>query len=167
MKKNIFGFTVIELLVSISLILIAVVGGTGILLSSLKNKKKVENLTLIKQSGSHAIDIITTKVRNAEDITACILDENNTTDTIVINNYSDSPTDTTTYVCNDGIGANFITEDGNILVADYVTACNFDCNLSDSQPDFVKIAFTLSIDSGLIYGAVSQIYQQSIYLRNY
>lgn len=64
------GFTLIELLVVISLVGMIMVATVGLLFSVIRASRKSESQNRVKQAGSHALELLSSKIRNAQEITS-------------------------------------------------------------------------------------------------
>lgn len=69
MKKR--GFTLLEILISMSIFAIIVVMGSGLFIAILRGAAKSRIIQEVKQSGDYATSVMERLIRNARDITAC------------------------------------------------------------------------------------------------
>jgi len=66
--KSYFGFTLVEVLVAVSLLGIVTATTTSLLLSSLRASQKSQALLEVKQSGDHAVKTMSRMIRNAREV---------------------------------------------------------------------------------------------------
>lgn len=66
MKKT--GFTLVEILVVISILAIIVVAGSNMFFTLLRGSSKAKTLQLVKQNGDYAISVMERMVRNARNV---------------------------------------------------------------------------------------------------
>jgi prepilin-type N-terminal cleavage/methylation domain-containing protein len=69
MKLN--GFSLIEILVSMSLVAVVMAAANQVLFSFLKSEQKARSTMEVKQVGDNALAVMVNEIRNAEEITAC------------------------------------------------------------------------------------------------
>lgn len=169
MNKKETGFTLVELLVVISVLGIMAVMALQIFLSLIRSSTKTEVLGRVKQNGDYALSVMERMIRNSREILEC------DTDHILIKNP-------------DGRESNFrfcgdpdfliASESGDLecgevrLTSDQVRLASgaFSCTAGgEFQPDVVGISFTLSQSEETTRAeeTVSLGFQGSVTTRNY
>ncbi|HUS59770.1 MAG TPA: type II secretion system protein [Nevskiaceae bacterium] len=71
MKKNADGFTLIEILVALGILVIILVVGSNMFFTILKGSSKTKILTEVKQNGGYVINVMERMIRNAKKIETC------------------------------------------------------------------------------------------------
>lgn len=178
MKKN-KGFTLIEILVTVGVLGIIAAFGTQMFLSILRNSKKTQVLTEIKQNGDYAINVMERMIRNAEKIiepddtcSSCNGHCSSCTD-IKIKNPDRS---STVFRCSSSpnnitLSTNGGPPDDLINSKADVDFCNFNVTKGGVgvNPDTVVISFTLS-EPGVVTRPEDRAlieFKTSVTLRNY
>ncbi len=127
-KREVKGFTLIEILVVMSIMAVLGLIFTNTLVQTLRNQNKVRVVNQVKQNGQVGLDRISNEIRQAERV-FCINDNQANTDTLIlfrqgvytrIRFAAPSP-------------ANNPTANGYISI-DYPDAANADCNGAQSLP---------------------------------
>lgn len=160
------GFTFVEILVVATLAGIVMMGTVGMLLSILRSSRKSEAITNLKQVGDHALEIISSKVRNAQTITCAAVGN---TYTIQATSYQGTTTDFS-LTCDPG-GDGEIKQGENALISPdigiEITACSLVCTPGgEGIPGTAEIGFTLS--SGLDPASQASVhFKTTVSLRNY
>jgi len=134
------GFTLIEILIAVSIVGIVTVTATGLFTYSLRSNQKTRAILEVKQVGDSAISTMANKIRGAQEIIspACV---STPSEEIYID-----------IIDADGNGVTFSLEDldlDRIKMGDRyltsedleVTACAFKC--FEGSPEVVEISFTL------------------------
>ncbi|MCM8787835.1 MAG: type II secretion system GspH family protein [Candidatus Omnitrophica bacterium] len=153
------AFTIVEMLVVVTILGFLVLVGTNIFLNTLKSKKKTESWQNIKQSGDYALLVMTNKIRNALEINNCSDDGYSLT---LVN----GDRTTSSFVC-DPVNNHALVFDDYNLISNYLISCHFDCNLS-AFPPVVKISFTLATGNPQdINSYASQDFSTTVSLRAY
>lgn len=132
------GFTLIEILVVISILAIIVAIGSMSFFGLLKGSRKSKTMTLVKQNGNYALGVMAKMVRNAREVTSIC---GGSDDSITILNPDGNET---TFDC----GSETISSNSANIVSDQVRidpgSCSFDCQSGGLvYPDVVTISFTL------------------------
>lgn len=172
-NSNSKGFTLIEILVVISILGLIMVVGTNMFIQVLKNNVKTEAIKDVKQNGDYAIMVMERMIRNAQNIRGC------SSSVITIDNPDGRQT---TFECLDGAIASRSGALSGKLTSSKVTlssalppasVCNsstlaFTCD-STFQPPTVTVGFTLTkVGENLRAEEQSSlIFNQSISLRTY
>ena len=169
-KKVTRGFTLVELLVVITIFVTVGSVVISLLVISLRGSNKSESTTVVKQNGSFALSQMVKNIRYARDIAtpaSCIPSATSSTLTIVTYPYNTQ----ITYQC--PIGASQAISSNSASLIDInavqVTACQFTCvQASASEPPRVTIQFTLtSRGANALTESQSTIpFQSSVILRN-
>ena len=153
MKK---GFTLIELLVSIGILGLVIAGAVSLFFSTMKSSKKTDNLLALRQSGDYALNIIRSRVYNADTV-ACL--GNNlavTRDSGPVTNFT-FISDTLKMGGQDLVDSNRFKVSGE----------SFECLPDPPDPNtltHVKVGFTLEVKDG---SGEEQSFQADIFLRDY
>ncbi len=157
------GYTLIELTVVVGLVSILAISITAIMLSSLLSSTQIRRLIQVKQTGDYTINQIEQLLRNAQAITTC-----------------SSANNTITFVNQDGGETTISLSDSKIASSSSqatsyfndatipATNFNLDCFPDDSQPNLVKISFTLTpmINSNRPLDKPQINFETSVELRN-
>lgn len=154
------GFTLIEMLVAVAILGLVVLASTSLFFTALKGKRKTESLVIIKQSGDYALQVMTKKIRNAQDLPSCSSNQIN------ITNPDNS---STTFECETALCSTGIEYDGTCLVSENLQAgsCGFSCSPLANPPTAI-IDFTLEIGSSSDpIGHVFQQFKTLVSLRTY
>ena len=173
-STNQSGYSFVEILVTVALLGIIVVGFSRLFMASLIGEKKARNLEEVKQNGNYALTVMAEMIRNAQSVENCA----GLASSLTILNQDGETTD---FICDNSSGTHQIASNSaNLIANDQIriedTDCNiFNCQLGDGKPDLVKINFTLSKgvagDPGDYAGDpreyVSQNFQTSVSLRSY
>jgi len=133
MKKD--GFTLIEMLVATSVIVVVGTIVVSLFLSNLRAASKSKLLTKVKQNGNYALSVMERMIRNAQSISNC----SGTSSSLKILNPDGGITE---FICGDQIASNsgtFLTSAG-LKVSD----CSFECVQPQGKPAVVTIRFKLS-----------------------
>ncbi len=172
-----YGFTLVELLVAITLVGIIGVLVTQAFIIGLNAQAKSEVMKEVKQNGDYAISVIEQMVRNARDITGQSCNETSSLGFTIENQDGYA----TTFACsseNSNISSISATLEGEIISAVSlttnkvtVTNCSFRivCPTPPVSPKYVFVNFTISQlgESVPVRSRASQEYQTTISLRNY
>jgi prepilin-type N-terminal cleavage/methylation domain-containing protein len=152
------GFTLVELMIAISLLGMIVASFVGIFFANIKSEQKAQNLSKIKQSGDYAVSVIRRMIRNAEDI-----DCSSTPNQVEVTNPDGGQT---VFAC-DGC-SNMIASNSACLVSSTMeqSNCSFVCNTAE-KPNTVQIDFTLSNGQTDALLRAEQDFSALVSLRNY
>lgn len=135
------GFTLIEIIVVVGVLIIIMTVGVTSFLNVLRSSTKSNTATLVKQNGDHALSIMSRMIRNARELVT--YDEVEGKELTIKNPDGQQ----TTFSCRDeeldiaSNGASLIESGVKIVDCSYV----FDIQRSDTglKPDVVIIVFTL------------------------
>lgn len=151
------GFTLLEILISIS-----IAGAVGVLIAQVffttaRTNTKTELLKDVKQNGEYAMGIIERMIRNSLRVESTCLDTGTTLSSIDILN---SNGDTTTFSCILDSGVTRIASTSSTATTEYLTSSNvtiggatcadlanslsFVCTSYPDQPSKVTVRFSLS-----------------------
>ncbi len=143
MKKT--GFTLIEILVTVGILGMIAVIGSGMFFSILRGSTKTKTLQLVKQNGDYAISVMERMIRNAKSV-------NGGGSSIAIVN-PDGKT-TTFNCCGSGSNLMIASQSGTLSCEEArltssevkVDICSFEVTSGEPgvRPAVVKINFTLS-----------------------
>lgn len=162
-KKYINGFSLVEILIVISIFGIIGVLATRSVFMTLRGAKKSESLVRVRENVNYSLAVIERQLRNAESITC----PNPSTDLL---NYVSLEGTNTSFSCAIAATTGHIASGSARLTADdiQVTDCSFTCTQSDlNNPPSVKISVSAvdTVTTGIEKGSVSS--QTEIVLRNY
>jgi len=157
------AFTLIEVLVVVSIIILVTVSSTGLFISIVRSNRKTKALLLVKQNGDQIINLISQKGRLAASISGCPFTDNSSI-TIV-----NSDASLETFACANGqlihdvLSTPQVISDDRLLVSD----CFFSCQ--DLEPEIVTIKFTLGVGDPVNdkTGSSELNFSTSVSLRNY
>jgi len=156
------GFTFIELLVGMVVLIILVGVGGRLFFQIIRTESRSRNSTEVKQVGANALQVMSIMIRNAEEVSG-----SSATSLSILNNDGD----TTTFICEDlvpplfdriasqsGVGTVYLT--GSAINA---TCDNFFTYTpgSAAKPGFVEINFTLTKEEA------SENFINTVSLRDY
>ena len=148
-QKN--GFTMVEMLVSIGILVLVAVGIANLFFSTIKSGNKTDNLIKLRQTGSYALNVLRTKVRNADSVVC--------TGVNVLTVRDSSGAETVFEY--DGVN-DLLTMDSENLAED-VTAGAFDCGSPlPNKPAIVEVSFTIKLST-----EEEQDFNDTISLRDY
>jgi len=133
-NKSNFGYSLIEVLISLAVLSITVIIGFGFLFSSLSGSNKAEVTKLVRQNGNYALSVMEGMIRTAKSVEGC---ENNQLDFVAQDGYS-----TFFYLNNNKIASGSST---TYLTSNSVSVNNFliSCTTSPGKPASVDISFTI------------------------
>ena len=148
-RKN--GFTLVEMLVSMGILVLVAVGVTNLFFSTIKGGKKTDDLVKLRQEGTYALNTIKAKVRNADSAVCEGL-------SLTIR---DSSGNETVFVF-DLVDENVLKMDSDNLAQD-VFAGSFACpSPPPNKPAIVEVIFTIKLSTG-----EEQAFSDTISLRDY
>lgn len=131
------GFTLIEMVIVVSLMGLVAIIATGFLLTSLSGSGKAEVSKEVRQNGNYALSVIENMVRDCLAFkTAC---PNPDVNSLTIINQDGG---TTVFSCSQNqiaSGSAFLTS-GSVSVSD----CDFDCTQSPGLPPVVTVKFKVA-----------------------
>lgn len=142
--KASFGFTLIELLVVVSLVGMVMIATVGLLFSLIRSSHKSESLNQVNQAGNHALEVMSSMIRNAEEVSGTcgsgssigFQNPDGLTTTLLCDDAADqisSTSATTVYLISSDAGFN-------------VDDCLFTCTAgTGNAPDSVAIQFGLTL----------------------
>ena len=135
-KKNILGFTLLEILV-----VITIFGLLGILISqavllTIGGTKKSEGLIKVRENLDYAMGVIDRQLRNANSIPTCP-----NTDTTILS-YTDQNGNASSFSCvNVGSGSGYVAS-GSATLTDSsidISTCSISCTTDQTNPPVVNI----------------------------
>jgi len=161
MKRLKDGFTLIELLVSLGIMGLVIVSFNSLFFATLKGSKKADIQQKMKQSGDYALNVMATKIRNAQSVSVC------SANSLTIVNPDGS---TSAF----SLGGNQIIADGSgltdsvfIASAPPVSGKVFSCPVPPlDKPQLVTVSFILS-KTGAIEETVQESFQTMVSPRSY
>lgn len=169
------GFTLIEILIVVSLLGIVMISITQLLAGVLTGSAKANASQMVKENGQFAISTIEHSLRNSNSVTYCY----STLEFSVTDNSTGTPIITSYYysVVSDRLRQAKKIDDGSwtysyITSAElYVDFAEFSCQESPGtpgQPAVYKISLTISKPSSLVeQNIVSQTFETTVSLRTY
>ena len=130
------GFTLIEMLVVVSLIGLVAVTASGFLLVSLVSSEKATVIKEIRQSGNYALSVMEGMILTSVSV-GC------TAPSVV--NVRDKDQNLTSFVCQEGAGISSSSASlVNLTSADVVVSgCNFYCSVEPGIPSKVHLEFVI------------------------
>ena len=142
MKK---GFTLVELLISVGLVLIIGTIGTSVIASILRSYNKAHIINEIEQNGNYVLSLMESQIRNARSVSPT----DTTTQTLTVTSQGGSSS--TFYIIDSG-GTGVVRKDTEVLTNnDLVSGVDVDTTLSQSYfevsgttPPTVKIVLRLT-----------------------
>jgi prepilin-type N-terminal cleavage/methylation domain-containing protein len=167
-KKTTGGFSLIEIMVVITIFAVLGIIVTSSIILTLAGTKKSEALIRVRDNLNYSLAVIERNVRNANSVPDCpfLVSDN---DRVI--RYLDQNGYPASFSCiNPGSDGSYIASGSAKLTADNIkiVSCSFTCTLSDSiTPPLVTIDITVkdASTSGIQSAEVSATTQ--IYLRNY
>lgn len=156
MKKNIKGYTLIEILVVITIFVSLSVLVTQSLLLSIKSTRKSMAITKVRENLSTAVGLMERNLRNARSVTSCA------SNTIV---YVDADNEESSFSCD--LGGDLLWGGNNITSSDVdLTTCTISCSPLESPP--VNVTVNLTGESTASSGVEGEIVSVSakVTLRN-
>jgi len=171
-KRQIQGFTLLEMLVTISLLALIATTGTQLLTTILKNSSKARIGQLVKQEGNFAMMAMERTIRNAKSIDISSIPCSSEMTKLALVNYNGDDLafefiniGASGYIASEGASIKPITSD-----AVEVSSGNFECDSGlDNSPAMIKVDFTLKQANSSLRPeeTVSIPFHQTISLRNY
>ena len=149
--KNISGFTLMEVLVSVGIVAILGIVIVQTFFTTVRTSRKTEITRDVKQNGDFALDVMSRMVRSARMVTTVCSTNGTQTPTITIVNPDNY---TTTFGCvvdgavsriasTSGLRTEYLTSRNVSLGVDCTNALTFICTGLASQKTSVQIKFTL------------------------
>lgn len=164
-RKNYKGFTLLEILVVITIFAILGILVTQSILLTLRGSQKSETTLKVRENISYAVSVMDRQIRNADSVSPC---PNSDTTTL---HYVDQYGKSSTFSCV-GVGTNdsyIASGSARLTNSDIaVTNCSISCNSGTStSPSYVSI--TLSVQDSSITGVTNTSISSTttIQLRNY
>ena len=164
MNKNKKGFSIIEMLVVVSIFAVIGVLTTSALTLTLRGSRKSESLVRVRENVNYSLAIIERQIRSSESITTC---DGTSSSTL---SYTSLEGITASFSCITPGSAGYIASgSGRLTSTDIsVTACSFTCSQTDANnPQVVRVSVTAedSVSTGAEKGSVST--DMEIITRNY
>lgn len=161
--KNKKGFSLVEILIVISVFGVIGILATRSVFLTLRGAKKSESLVRVRENINFSLAVIERQLRNAESITCP-----NPSSSIL--NYISLEGTVTSFSCLTASPTSYVASGSARLTSDdiQITQCSFTCTQSDlNNPPSVKITLTAedTLTTGIEKGSVSS--QTEIILRNY
>jgi len=162
--KNIQGFSLLEILVVITVFSILAIMTTQAVLMTLKGSKKSESLTKVRGNIDYSLAIIERNIRNADSIDECPNPDTN------IISYQDEDGLTTSFSCAEEDDIGYIASASGRLTSSEVdvTSCSFVCEeaVGETNPAItVSISAQDAVLSALEGGEIT--ISTKIFLRTY
>ncbi len=167
-KKKYTGFSLIELLIAVAIMLIVGTIVTSVLFVSLRTSSKSETTLLVKQNGEFALSQMTKSIRFAKQLdspASCVTPV--TQLSVTITSFLDGGQ--TTFSCS---GSTIASNGASLIDTTAVTAsgCSFICSqTSSSQPPTITIQFTLNArtTSSFVETTATAPFKTSVTMRNF
>lgn len=168
---HIRGFTLVEVLVVISLIGIIGTLVVAVLSITLRGSQKADVIAVTRQNGNLALSQMTKQIRFAKSIdspSSCIPSVTSTS--ITITSFTDG--DQTTFACPTSLDSGITSNSASLMDANAVSveSCSFICSQANSQdPPTVTIEFTLIpfVENQFTEAQTSLPFQTSVTMRNF
>ena len=157
------GFSLLEVLVVISLVAVIAVTATQLLFTSLSGSGKASSLAVVKQNGDHAIGVIERNIRNAASVDCGVGDSITITDSDGVVIVYTITTDQITQTAATDL----------YLTSDRLVAENLTCSIlsgTTGEPEIVSVSFLLRFGQPGVNKAsevASQVFESRVSLRNY
>ncbi len=163
--KNIKGFSLIEILVVITIFAVLGIIVTSSIVLTLQGTKKSESLIKVRENLNYSLAVIERNIRNANSIPVCPEEDSSAI------NYLDQYGQATSFSCaNTGQEDSYIASGSSRLTTDAIKliGCSFVCTPSDSStPPFVTIDLIVEDASASGSQKAEVTASTQIYLRNY
>ena len=167
MKKNIKGFSLIEMLVVLVIFSVLAILATQTIFLSLRSSRKASNIVVVREELDYAMSIMERHLKGAkswEDCTPAGFDEE-------VINYRDENGDSVSFTCYLAADDEYIASGSSAvrLTSDeiIITSCTFDCtNIAGEIPTLGIEIEGRDAGSADIEGATIVLSTQ-VYLRNY
>ncbi len=164
------GFTLIEILIVVSLIGVMSIAITQVFMSILRSQSKGEIIKGVKQNGDYAYSVMESMIRNAQEVTdptSC----GSQVDEISIKNPDDY---ITRFYCTSGAVSLVASQSGtsNFFLTNSdvdASACHFIVNCPPTSPKYVWMTFTLSQANAAagVAETATETFEGIVSLRNY
>ncbi len=131
------GFSIIEILVAITIFAVIGVLVTRSISMTLRGSKKSDSLVRVRENLNYSLAVIERQIRNAESITACTGATSNRID------YTSLEGIDTSFVCTVSGTDRFISSGSARLTSDdiLISTCSFTCNKQDiNNPAIVRVS---------------------------
>lgn len=140
------GFTLIEMLITISIVCVLAVIASGFLLSSISGSGKAEIGKEVRQNGNYALNVMQKMILNSKIITCPTPPAPNVGKEIDV---TDINGELTKFICDDtepnykisSVSASSYDLTGSNVA---VSFCNFVCDVTPGRPSLVDIEFTVN-----------------------
>lgn len=156
-SKNIFGFTMIEMLVFLSILIIILSVSFTLLLTTLNNSAKAEALKEVRQNGDFAISSMERYIVSAKS-TECL-----TGQSLLVTKLDGG---TINFACQ----SEAISSDSAFLTNNQVVVsdCLFECTREEGLPGMVNISFTITAGDETLRSSerASLAFETKIIVRN-
>jgi len=162
MKKNIKAFSLVEILVVISIFALIGVLTTRSIFTTLRSARKSDSLVKVRENINYAVGVIERQIRSAESVYPCPLANS------LILPYIAEGGIGTSFVCTLGVNGSIASGSATLTSPDIsVTGCTFTCTQNINNPPSINISITAEDknSSGVEKGSVTS--QTEILLRNY
>ncbi len=153
------GFSLIELIVVISLLSLLMLAISGTMLMTVISSNRVRTTTKVKQAGNYALGQIQSMIRNSKSIVSC----NSSGESITIVNQNGAQTTINLE------SARIASNSGTYLTPANTTTSvfNLTCEPSDIAPNLVKITFDLKDNlSSDVVDSPTLHFETSVNIRN-
>ena len=159
------GFTLVEILIVISIFAVIGLLSTRSVFLTLRGAKKSDSLVRVRENVNYSLSVIERQLRNAESVTTCGV----STGTL---SYVSLEGTSTTFTCvaPSGNATGYIASGSGRLTSNEisVTSCSFTCSQTDiNNPPVVKIVVEAEDSESISVEKGSVSAQTEIVLRNY
>jgi prepilin-type N-terminal cleavage/methylation domain-containing protein len=170
-KKNQAGFTLIEILVSVTVMGILSVLIAQVFFTTVRSNTKTELIKELKQNGDYSMGVLTRMIQNAKSVDVCdehLLQITNMDDSItnIMPESSSNPHPPPANICRIVASSSFLTSSIITLSGNCADALTFECEKIGDIWRSVKISFTLEHTGASTFENASLPYESTIVLRN-
>lgn len=139
-KKSQKGFSLLEILVVLTVFVIIAAIANQVFFSTLRGTSKSEATSLVKQNGNYAISVMDRSLKNAQRLTECLADRVS---------YLDAAGTQASFACiGTGGSDGYIASDSGRLTSDQVTLTKCAMSCTAGSPSEVIFDFTLAKKAG-------------------
>lgn len=162
-NKSTTGFSLVEILIVISIFSIIGVLSTRAVLLTMRGAKKSDSQVRVRENVNYALSVIERQIRNSEKVNCPIIPEPS------ILSYTSLEGTSTSFSCvTAGLDKYIASGSGRLTSSDIkITSCSFVCTQTDNNPAIVKISIVANdaTVTGIEKGSVTA--ETEIVTRNY
>ncbi len=160
--KNKKGFSLVEILVVISIFALIGILTTRSIFTTLRSARKSDSLVKVRENVNYALGVIERQIRSAESVSPCPL-----VNTLVLPYIAEGGI-VSSFICTLGANGSIASGSATLTSPDIsVTGCTFTCTQNINNPPSINVSITAEDknSSGVEKGSVTS--QTEILLRNY